>query len=143
METRPERVSVGKGEAQGTAVFLGAPPPRAVERRMEGPLAVEGEAEKLRVMTEILGQQTAAGNVKLKLELHVSGDGGIAAAVGSIFVVLLWCWEAANVKVETGEPVIAEMQGAFLFLRCSRVASPTFTTKTTNTVSPFSSVGCS
>ncbi|CAN0098053.1 unnamed protein product, partial [Scytosiphon promiscuus] len=72
--TPPESASVGDGGQE--AVFLGAlapppPPPRATERRMEGPLAVEGEAEKLRVMMEILGQQTAAGNVKLKLELHV------------------------------------------------------------------------
>lgn len=44
---------------------------RAVERRLEGLLAVEVAAERLRIMAETLGHQTAAGNLRLKLELHV------------------------------------------------------------------------
>lgn len=45
---------------------------RAAERRLQGLLAMEVMAERLRIMAETLGHQTAAGNLKLKLELHVS-----------------------------------------------------------------------
>lgn len=56
------------GAAAAAAVVLRA---RAVERRLEGLLAVEVAAERLRIMAETLGHQTAAGNLRLKLELHV------------------------------------------------------------------------
>lgn len=71
----------GRGRGRGAAnvpgvirIGRGAAPvvrTRAAERRLEGLLAVEVAAERLRIMAETLGHQTAAGNLKLKLELNV------------------------------------------------------------------------
>lgn len=45
---------------------------RAAEKRLDGLLSVAVAAERLRIMAETVGHQTVAGNLKLKLALHVS-----------------------------------------------------------------------
>lgn len=45
---------------------------RAAEQRLEGCLAVQAEAEGMRVMKETLGHPTAVGNLKLKVKVQVS-----------------------------------------------------------------------
>lgn len=64
-----ERVDAGMGDPEQTEAPV---VPRFAERMLYGWEAVQAEAERMRVAREALGHPTAAGTLRLTVEVHVS-----------------------------------------------------------------------